>query len=172
MGCAYISTRGQLAPALASALGKTVAELDTANGGKRDGMFTPCDLLYPPITVPVRKFVELGTLTFLFDNGNGYVDGDDVLVSQTTFWKDGHPVNHGFTGGRLKNLIAGYESGGNGNKPGEVVPQFSEKNVWAVRFWAAIRAQGTTSCDLDDPRLKKALKIAGPVKSRIDLDKP
>lgn len=111
MGFHPIGTQGELAKILSLSLGKSIVQLDTLNS-KKDGVIEAC----PPciaVEFPTRVVSfsnetfgsEAGLTGEVIENGDGKIDGNDMLLIQV---RNGNDIK--FIGGRLSNLLDGYES--------------------------------------------------------------
>ena len=114
--CWYtVSTKGELAKVLATALGQSVEALDKMDGDK-DGKISP-------FTANLSRTDDRGCSygqdvgVVVIDNGDKKIDGNDVVVVQV--WKEGDAA---WVGGTLSNLTNGYERP-NGKKVAEQLPE-------------------------------------------------
>lgn len=96
-----ISTKGELAKEIARAMGKSLDQLDLLDE-KRDAQFTVSDI---EREMPARVAYGGTDVAAIIDNGDGKIDGSDVLIKQI-----GYKWETAFVGGCLSKLLKGFET--------------------------------------------------------------
>lgn len=146
MGWFPMSATGKLAGVMSAVTGKSVDELDALDG--KDGQI-PAPYTLEKAFPGRIVFVDPGfsgstTAAEVIDNGNGIIDGDDMVLIQV--------LDHGhapamFIGGHLSNLEAGYETSSY-NKAKKTYDQWASTELpelaGARKIWAEIQRRHIT----------------------------